>query len=170
MYLALLLSPESEALLRPYADADQHLHITIVHSKAVPDEAQKNALAAALVKKTLETVPSLSSVALPIVGTATSFTVMGPRTKRVRALEIDSTPFWALRRAAESLLQRLYMPWSTQWNFSPHITLGPLSGVAAVAVKKQAASRWQSPLVSQAFGLTSPKLPQQLTFDRLQWL
>lgn len=127
MYLALLLSPESEAELRRFApDAPTDLHLTIIHSKS----------------ELVVGLP-LPSVALPIIGQGISTDSFGPPTKRVKVLKIDSDPFWELRRQAEAILHKRYIPWSTQWNFSPHLTLGK-SGY-------------------------SGSLPIALTFDRLEW-
>jgi len=127
MYLALLLSLESEAELRRFApDAPANLHLTIIHSK-----------------ETREMAPLLPSVALPIIGQGVSTDSFGPPTKRVKVLKICSDPFWELRRQAEAILRTRYIPWSTQWNFSPHLTLGK-NGY-------------------------SGSLPVTLTFDRLEW-
>ena len=127
MYLALLLSPESEAELRRFAaDAPADLHLTIIHSK-----------------ETRELAPPLPSVMLPMIGQGVSTDWFGPPTKRVKVLKICSDPFWELRRQAEAILRARYIPWSTQWNFSPHLTLGK-NGY-------------------------SSSLPVALTFDRLEW-
>ena len=68
MYLALLLSPESEAELRRHApNAPTDLHLTIIHSK--------NELVVGL---------PLPSVALPIIGQGVSTDSFGPPTKRVK--------------------------------------------------------------------------------------
>jgi len=127
MYLALLLSPESEAELRRHAlDAPANLHLTVIHSK-----------------ETRELALPLPSVTLPIIGQGVSTDSFGPPTKRVKVLKINSDPFWELRRQAEAILHKRYIPWSTQWNFSPHLTLGK--------------------------GGYSGSLPVALTFDRLEW-
>lgn len=146
MYLALLLSPESEAELRRFApDAPVDLHLTIIHSKTDIRQAAAATRVHNLGEQpqTISAGLPLPSVALPIIGQGVSTDWFGPPTKRVKVLKICSDPFWELRRQAEAILRTRYIPWSTQWNFSPHLTLGK-SGY-------------------------SGSLPITLTFDRLEW-
>lgn len=138
MYLALLFAPESEKLLRDWLPSLGKLHVTVIHSK--------QAMPVSTSVQTLKDLP-LPDLQIPIISEVVKFAVYGPPNQRTQVLELVSDPFWALRRNAEKILHSRYIKWSSQWPFSPHVSLG--------AVRPEDMKRL--------------RLPLQLRFNRLEW-
>lgn len=150
MYLALLPSKDSEAAIRAALPQCGELHLTIIHSQIayfkndnVVESYWRDIVGGSLA----EEVESLKA--------------FGPPKAQVLALKLrerhaQGSDLFSLRHVAEECLQRAKIAWSKQWDFSPHITLGkrdlfPKSDASVLA----------------AFAAIA--LPQQITFDRLEW-
>jgi 2'-5' RNA ligase len=128
MYLALRLSPESEQDIRngllwdkeePVTPSDE-FHLTVIHS---PESTIK------LKNHTSEAWDSLKAAGAtlidePLVAHSEGLVTFGGRIK-VAALKLNLTNrLDVFRTLAEAVLFEANIPWSTQWGFSPHVTLG----------------------------------------------
>ena len=128
MYLALRLSPESEQDIRngllwdkvePVTPSEE-FHLTVIHS---PESTIK------LKKHTSEAWEALKAAGAmltdePLVAHSEGLVTFGGRIK-VAALKLNLTNrLDVFRTLAEAVLFEANIPWSTQWGFSPHVTLG----------------------------------------------
>lgn len=144
MYLALLLAAESERLIRHAVPAAGELHLTVIHSPERSIDPPATTTDAWWGEKKYRTLTGL-------VGGVERF---GPPQKPVLALPLafqgfgahDLADLVALRRVAELALTGAGIPWSKQWQFRPHVSLGPSDVVQVVGV-----------------------LPREIHFDRLAW-
>ncbi len=135
MYLALIPDEQTTKALRAFAPAlPSDAHCTIIHSKAP--------LPAGL------PLPELAKLnGSYVCATPQTITVFGGKYK-VKVLKLAINVELAYLRAyAEQILteQRHSIPWSSEWAFSPHITLG---GAGAQLVGDP---------------------PALLRFDRMEW-
>jgi 2'-5' RNA ligase len=145
MYLALCLSPESEQAIRTAVPAAGELHLTVIHSPEPIAKLKKwrevhtseawdalKAASAMLVEESLE-------------AHSEGIVTFGGKTK-VAALKLNLTnKLDVFRTLAEAVLFDASIPWSKQWSFSPHITLG--RGKVKLA----------------------ETFPSVVTFDRMEW-
>lgn len=144
MYLALLPTAESERLIRHAAPEAGELHLTVIHSPERSIDPPAITTDAWWAEKKYRTLTAL-------VGGVGRF---GPPHKPVLALPLafqgfgahDLADLIALRAVAEVALTGAGIPWSKQWQFRPHVSLGPANVVKVVGV-----------------------LPRELHFDRLEW-
>jgi 2'-5' RNA ligase len=128
MYLALRLSAESEQDIRngllwdkvePVTPSEE-FHLTVIHS---PESTIK------LKKHTSEAWEALKAAGAmltdePLVAHSEGLVTFGGRIK-VAALKLNLTNrLDVFRTLAEAVLFEANIPWSTQWGFSPHVTLG----------------------------------------------
>lgn len=124
MYLALLPDADSLAALKRFAPAlPADAHVTVIHSNSYPLPPAIPAWHGALVLET------------------DTIAVFG-RNKLGLKLKL-SADLHRIRAEAEDILRAAGLPWSKQWPFSPHITIG-----------SQRAK-------------TAP--PATLRFDRMEW-
>lgn len=146
MYLALCLSPESEQAIRTAVPAAGELHLTVIHSpepystydlwyKTMPSDARQ-----ALKEAALGLLPTPCDC--KVLGTA----LFGGKTKVTVLQLVMNEHLEKLRSLAEAVLFDASIPWSKQWVFSPHITLG--RGLPEIA--------------SSAFSSV-------VTFNRMEW-
>ena len=128
MYLALRLSAESEQDIRngllwdkvePVTPSEE-FHLTVIHS---PESTIK------LKKHTSEAWEALKAAGAmltdePLVAHSEGLVTFGGGIK-VAALKLNLTNrLDVFRTLAEAVLFEANIPWSTQWGFSPHVTLG----------------------------------------------
>lgn len=129
MYLALIPDADSLAALRRFAPSlPSDAHVTIIHSKA----------------------QSIVPLAVPYWSRAMTLktngvAAFGWKSKvLVLRLNVLNDELIALRSQAETILRDAVLPWSKEWLFSPHVTLGkPLTTIG--------------------------EAPATLRFDRLEW-
>ena len=145
MYLALCLSLESEQAIRTAVPAAGELHLTVIHSpepystydlwyKTTPSDARQ-----ALKEAALGLLPTPCEC--KVLGTA----LFGGKTKVTALQLVMNGRLEKLRVLAEAVLFDASIPWSKQWGFSPHITLG--RGKVKLA----------------------ETFPSVVTFDRMEW-
>ena len=133
MYLALIPDEQTTKALRAYAPAlPSAAHCTIIHSKAklpvgMPLPQWPN--------KSLGNIETFAE-GIAIFGGKLKVSVLKLRV----TFELDF-----LRRGTELVLRENFIPWSSEWAFSPHITLG----------------------VGHAQLVGEP--PALLRFDRMEW-
>ena len=133
MYLALIPDEQTTKALRAFAPAlPPNAHCTIIHSKAqlpagLPLPAWPNKST-----ENVETYPE----GVAVFGGKFKVSVLKLRV----TFELDF-----LRRFTELLLRENFIPWSAEWAFSPHVTLG---GADAQLVGEP---------------------PALLRFDRMEW-
>lgn len=133
MYLALIPDEQTTEALRVFAPAlPSDAHCTIIHSKA---PLSAGLLLPAWPNKSTENVETYSE-GVAIFGGKVKVSVLKLRV----TFELDF-----LRRFTEMLLRKNFIPWSTEWAFSPHVTLG----------------------AADALLVGDP--PALLRFDRMEW-
>lgn len=146
MYLALCLSPESEQAIRTAVPAAGELHLTVIHSLK-----SLSTLEAWCVSTSSDAMRELRDARADLLwqtcdckvfGTA----LFGGKTKVTALQLVMNERLEKLRVLAEAVLFDACIPWSKQWGFSPHITLG--RGLLEI---------------------TSSALPSVVTFDRMEW-
>lgn len=132
MYLALRLSAESEQDIRngllwdkvePVTPSEE-FHLTVIHS---PERA--HSLVTSYAERSSEAWEALKAAGAmltdePLVAHSEGLVTFGGRIK-VAALQLNLTNrLDVFRTLAEAVLFEANIPWSTQWGFSPHVTLG----------------------------------------------
>lgn len=144
MYLALLLSRESERLIRTAVPSAGELHMAVIHSpdrSAAPPSSSTDAWWKLTADRTISA----------FIGGVERF---GPPHKPVSALAMhfglnlnEMFDLITLRGVAECALTSAGIAWSREWAFRPHVSLGP----------------WE---VARVPGVP---LPRVAYFDRLEW-
>ena len=108
MYLALLPDADSLAALKRFAlSLPDDAHVTIIHSKAHSGAPLP--------------IPKWSSALMLKTNGVASF---GWKSKLVLRLNVLNNELIAIRLQAETILRDANLPWSAEWLFSPHVTIG----------------------------------------------
>lgn len=130
MYLALLPDAETLENLRRFAPSlPGDAHLTVIHSKAE-----------------LTAPPVRPLWFPPLVAESRRVSLFGPA-RNLIVLELEKcSALEALRFGAERALRSAELPWSAEWPFSPHVTLGKRG--------------------DRTVGLA----PKTLVFGRLEWV
>jgi len=109
MYLALIPDADTIKVLKAYSpNLPEDVHLTVIHSKVIFD---------------IEKLPLPDSVKLPITAAVAGAAVFGGKNK-VNVLKCHATPLLELRAWAERVLLAQQLSWSSEWTFSPHVTVG----------------------------------------------
>jgi len=143
MYLALRLSLDSEKAIRTAVPAAGELHLTVIYSPKSLNTFERW-LWQASTRASLELLRAARDLlAHPL---NVSVDGLGGRTKVTALQLVVGGRFEKLRGLAKAVLFDAGIPWSKQWGFSPHVTLG------------------RGPLE-----ITSSALPSVVTFNRMEW-
>lgn len=107
MYLALLPDADSLAALKRFAPSlPDDAHVTVIHSNSYP------------------LPPAIPAWHSTLVLETDTVAVFG-RNKLGLKLKLNEN-LYRIRSEAEGILHAAGLPWSKQWAYVPHITLGPL--------------------------------------------
>ena len=108
MYLALLPDADSLAALKRFAPAlPNDAHVTVIHSKAHSGAPLP--------------IPKWSGALTLKTNGVASF---GWKSKLVLRLNVLNDELIVIRAQTETILRDANLPWSAEWPFSPHITIG----------------------------------------------
>lgn len=146
MHLAICLSPESEQAIRTAVPTAGELHLTVIHSPEPLStfELWRASTCGAALDKLRAVRADL--LAHPLNASVDGLGSFGGKTKVTALQLVMNERLEKLRVLAEAVLFDASIPWSKQWGFSPHITLG--RGLPEI---------------------TSSALPSVVTFDRMEW-